>query len=47
MESRNDFQKGKPPFFLGKEILGLPQGRKMSVQEGQVPSKVTPHLNEP
>lgn len=45
MESRKGFQKVKPPFFLGKEILGLQQGNKMSVQGGYISSKVTSHLN--
>lgn len=34
MENRKGFQKVKLPFVLGKESLGLPWVRKMSVQEG-------------
>lgn len=45
MESRKGFQKVKPLFILNKENLGLPQGRKMSLQEGSVSSKVTTYLN--
>jgi len=33
MESRMALQKVEPLFLLGKVILGLPQGRKMSVQK--------------
>lgn len=45
MRSRKGFQKVKPLFILNKENLGLPQGRKMSLQEGSVSSKVTTYLN--
>lgn len=33
------FPEVKPPFILGKEKLGVPQGRKRSLQEGHITFK--------